>query len=161
MLAVRPTGSSASVGSATECCQLPSHRGATGGTEPPGAGRPGGTHLNRLPAKVRDAALAAVVGRISENPRRLGKALVGELAGLSSTRRGDYRIVYGIDEALAVGGRPSDPASGGHLPAALSAGISANNQAVPALVGHALARQTAASELGRPRDCRLLVAFGS
>ncbi len=55
-------------------------------------------HLNRLPDKVRDAALAAIFGPIAENPQRLGKPLVGELEGLRSTRRGDYRIVYEIYE---------------------------------------------------------------
>lgn len=59
-------------------------------------------HLNRLPTKVRDAALSALHGPIAEDPRRLGKALVGELAGLFSVRRGDYRIIYSIDEAAKL-----------------------------------------------------------
>ncbi|MHB8244633.1 MAG: type II toxin-antitoxin system RelE family toxin [Acidimicrobiales bacterium] len=49
-------------------------------------------HLDRLPAKGRDALLIALQGRISENPRRLGKPPIGELVGLFSARRGDYRI---------------------------------------------------------------------
>lgn len=59
-------------------------------------------HLNRLPPKVRDAALAALHGPISENPHRLGKALVGELAGMHSTRRGDYRVIYSINDPAKV-----------------------------------------------------------
>ncbi|MGD0085165.1 MAG: type II toxin-antitoxin system RelE/ParE family toxin [Acidimicrobiales bacterium] len=59
-------------------------------------------HLNRLPAKVRDAALVALTGPISENPHQLGKALVGELAGLVSARRGDYRIIYAIDDDARI-----------------------------------------------------------
>jgi mRNA interferase RelE/StbE len=59
-------------------------------------------HLNRLPAKIRDAALAALHGTIRENPHRLGKALVGELAGLFSARRGDYRIIYSIDDTAKI-----------------------------------------------------------
>ncbi len=55
-------------------------------------------HLNRLPDKVRNAALAAIFGSIAENPQRLGKPLVGELEGLHSARRGDYRIIYEIFE---------------------------------------------------------------
>jgi mRNA-degrading endonuclease RelE of RelBE toxin-antitoxin system len=55
-------------------------------------------HLNRLPDKVRNAAHAAIFGPIAENPQRLGKTLVGELEGLRSTRRGDYRIIYEIFE---------------------------------------------------------------
>lgn len=59
-------------------------------------------HLNRLPPKVRDAALAALHGPIIENPHRLGKRLVGELAGLYSARRGDYRIIYSIDDHARI-----------------------------------------------------------
>jgi mRNA-degrading endonuclease RelE of RelBE toxin-antitoxin system len=55
-------------------------------------------HLNRLPPKIRDAALAALHGPIRENPYRLGKAVAGELAGLFSVRQGDYRIIYSIDD---------------------------------------------------------------
>ena len=56
-------------------------------------------HLNRLPNKVRHAALETVFGPIAENPQRLGKPLVGELEGLRLARRGDYRIIYEIFEA--------------------------------------------------------------
>lgn len=59
-------------------------------------------HPNRLPAKIRQAALAALHGPIHENPHRLGKALVGELAGLISARRGDYRIIYSIDDTAKI-----------------------------------------------------------
>ena len=55
-------------------------------------------HLNRLPDKVRAAALETIFGSIAENPQRLGKPLVGEFEGLSSARRGDYRIIYEIFE---------------------------------------------------------------
>jgi mRNA interferase RelE/StbE len=59
-------------------------------------------HLNRLPEKVRTAALELVLGALSVEPRRVGKPLVGELAGLWSARRGDYRVVYEIDEDATV-----------------------------------------------------------
>lgn len=55
-------------------------------------------HLHRLSEKVREAALAAILGPIAENPQRLGKPLLGELEGLHSARRGDYRIIYEIVE---------------------------------------------------------------
>lgn len=55
-------------------------------------------HLNRLPDKVRNAALTAIFGPIAENPQRLGKPLIGELEGLHSARRGDYRIIYEVFE---------------------------------------------------------------
>ena len=59
-------------------------------------------HLNQLPAKVRDAALVVLHGPVADNPHRLGKPLVGELAGLFSARRGDYRIIYSIDDTAKV-----------------------------------------------------------
>jgi len=55
-------------------------------------------HLERLPEKVRAAALQSILGPIAANPRRLGKPLLGELEGLWSARRGDYRIVYEVVE---------------------------------------------------------------
>ena len=59
-------------------------------------------HLNQLPAKVRDAALVVLRGPVAENPHRTGKPLVGELAGLFSARRGDYRIIYSIDDTAKI-----------------------------------------------------------
>ena len=59
-------------------------------------------HLDRLPAKVRDAALSLMLGALADNPRRVGKPLVGQFAGMWSARRGDYRIVYEIDEDAHV-----------------------------------------------------------
>jgi mRNA-degrading endonuclease RelE of RelBE toxin-antitoxin system len=55
-------------------------------------------HLDRLPEKVRAAALESIMGPIADNRRRLGKPLLGELEGLRSARRGDYRIIYEIFE---------------------------------------------------------------
>jgi len=68
-------------------------------------------HLNRLPDKIRDAALTAIFDAIVENPRRVGKPLVGELEGLWSARRGDYRIIYEIltDEEVVIIHRVQHP----------------------------------------------------
>lgn len=55
-------------------------------------------HLNKLPEKIREAALAAILGPIAKDPERLGKPLVGELEGLHSAGRGEYRIIYEIIE---------------------------------------------------------------
>lgn len=55
-------------------------------------------HLNRLPEKIRSAVLETIFGSIAQNPRRAGKPLKGELEGLYSARRGDFRVVYEIDE---------------------------------------------------------------
>ena len=59
-------------------------------------------HLNRLPAKVRAAVFEAIFGSIAENPLRAGKPLKGELEGLHSARRGEFRVIYEIDEAAGV-----------------------------------------------------------
>lgn len=59
-------------------------------------------HFNRLPEKVHQAAVEAIFGPISENPHQAGKPLVGDLQGLHSARRGDYRIIYEIFEAESV-----------------------------------------------------------
>ncbi len=61
-------------------------------------------HLNQLPEQVRHAALESIFGPIAENPHRLSKPLVGELGGLWSARRGDYRIIYEIikDEQIVL-----------------------------------------------------------
>ncbi len=53
--------------------------------------------LDRLPTKVAIAVLGFLVGPLIENPRRVGKALLGELAGLHSARVGAYRVIYEID----------------------------------------------------------------
>lgn len=54
--------------------------------------------LERLPEKVATAAVEFIYGSLSRNPQRVGKALRFELAGLHSARRGDYRIIYRIDD---------------------------------------------------------------
>lgn len=56
-------------------------------------------HLRKLPEKVRFAVLETIFGSIAENPRRVGKPLRGELEGLFSARRGDFRVIYEIDQA--------------------------------------------------------------
>jgi mRNA interferase RelE/StbE len=63
--------------------------------------REGLRHLNQLPDKVRDAALQAILGPIAERPRRVGKPLI-ELTGLYAARRGDYRVIYEIDDDRKV-----------------------------------------------------------
>jgi mRNA interferase RelE/StbE len=55
-----------------------------------------------LPDKVRAAALESILGPIADNPRRLGKPLLGELEGLRSARRGDYRIISEIFEDTRI-----------------------------------------------------------
>lgn len=62
----------------------------------------GWRHLDPLPTKVRDAAVSLMLGALADEPHRVGKPLVGDLAGLWSARRGDYRVVYEIDDDVRV-----------------------------------------------------------
>ena len=58
--------------------------------------------LTRLPEKVAAAAVEFIYGPVAENPRRVGKPLRRELEGLYSARRGDFRIVYRISDAVTI-----------------------------------------------------------
>lgn len=52
-----------------------------------------------LPAKVAMAAYAFITGPLLDNPRRVGKPLNAPLDPAWSARRGDYRVLYLIDDA--------------------------------------------------------------
>lgn len=54
--------------------------------------------LRKLPKKAAAAAVEFIYGSLANNPRRLGKQLRYELAGLHSARRGDYRVIYRIND---------------------------------------------------------------
>jgi mRNA-degrading endonuclease RelE of RelBE toxin-antitoxin system len=56
----------------------------------------------QLPESVAVAVWEFLTGPLVENPRRVGHELIADLAGLWSARRGDYRVVYAIDEAERV-----------------------------------------------------------
>jgi mRNA-degrading endonuclease RelE of RelBE toxin-antitoxin system len=58
--------------------------------------------LARLPEKVGTAVVELLYGSLAGNPQRVGKPLVGELAGVWSARRGDYRVLYVVDEEARV-----------------------------------------------------------
>ncbi len=64
----------------------------------PGARR----QLYRLPPRVAVAVVEFVTVTLVTNPLRLTKPLVGELEGLRSARRGDYRILVRVDEDAHV-----------------------------------------------------------
>lgn len=51
-----------------------------------------------LPESVAAAVWEFVSGPLLDNPHRVGRALRSELAGYHSARRGQYRVVYTIDE---------------------------------------------------------------
>ena len=58
--------------------------------------------LQRLPEKVSAAATECIYGPLATHPHRAGKALRLDLEGLHSARRGDYRIIYRIDESVTI-----------------------------------------------------------
>ena len=51
-----------------------------------------------LPESVATAALEFITGVLLENPYRVGKQLRAPLEGRWSARRGQYRVIYAIDE---------------------------------------------------------------
>ena len=67
--------------------------------------------LRRLPEKVATAAVEFIYCPLASNPRRVGRPLRFELKGIHSAHRGDYRVVYRIDDrrrrvqVLAIGHR--------------------------------------------------------
>ena len=58
--------------------------------------------LNRQPEKIATACVEFVYGGLAENPHRVGHLLRFDLEGKHSARRGDFRIVYEIDEDRRV-----------------------------------------------------------
>ena len=56
--------------------------------------------LARLPEKVATAAVEFLYGSLAANPHRVGKPLRLGLGGLHSARRGDYRVIYRIDDDI-------------------------------------------------------------
>jgi mRNA interferase RelE/StbE len=58
--------------------------------------------ISRLPAKVGVAVLDFLVGPLVANPRRVGKALRGNLESLQAALVGAYRVIYEIDAEARV-----------------------------------------------------------
>jgi mRNA interferase RelE/StbE len=54
--------------------------------------------LTRLPEKVATAVVEFLYGSLAASPHRVGKPLKLALEGLHSARRGDYRVIYRIDD---------------------------------------------------------------
>jgi mRNA interferase RelE/StbE len=55
--------------------------------------------LARLPEKVATAVAEFVYGALADNPQRVGHELRFELVGKHSANRGDYRVIYEIDDS--------------------------------------------------------------
>jgi len=51
-----------------------------------------------LPEAVAAACLEFIMGPLAENPRRVGKPLRNELTGTYAARRGQFRVLYDIDD---------------------------------------------------------------
>jgi mRNA interferase RelE/StbE len=54
--------------------------------------------MQRLPPRVVAAVVEFAFGDLAREPRRVGKPLHRELAGVFSARRGPYRELYRIDD---------------------------------------------------------------
>ena len=55
-----------------------------------------------LPEATATAVMEFITGPLLENPRRVGKVLGADRAGTYTARRGDYRVLYEIDEATST-----------------------------------------------------------
>lgn len=53
-----------------------------------------------LPEPVAAAVIEFLTGALITDPHRVGKPLRGDLAGIHSARRGTYRVLYRINDAL-------------------------------------------------------------
>jgi mRNA-degrading endonuclease RelE of RelBE toxin-antitoxin system len=51
---------------------------------------------------VLSAVVEFTFGDLAREPRRAGKPLRDDLAGLFSARRGPYRVLYRIDDAARI-----------------------------------------------------------
>ena len=58
--------------------------------------------LTRLPEKIATAAIEFIYGSLAASPHRAGKPLELGMEGLHSARRGDYRVIYRIDDDLQI-----------------------------------------------------------
>jgi mRNA interferase RelE/StbE len=59
--------------------------------------------LNRLPLAAATALYEHITGPVAGNSYRLGKQLDPPLDQLRSTRRGEYRALYTVDEGTRTG----------------------------------------------------------
>jgi mRNA-degrading endonuclease RelE of RelBE toxin-antitoxin system len=54
--------------------------------------------LRSIPPRVLEPLVAFIFDGLAHDPRRRGKSLQRELDGRWAARRGDYRIMYRLDE---------------------------------------------------------------
>lgn len=60
--------------------------------------RPAFRAITRIPEKVATAAIEFIYWLLADNPHRVGHPLRFELEGRHAASRGDFRIIYRIDE---------------------------------------------------------------
>lgn len=53
-----------------------------------------------LPDPVATAVWEFINGPLAANPRRVGKPLLGHLEGRWTARRGEYRVIYRIEDSI-------------------------------------------------------------
>lgn len=58
--------------------------------------------LERLPPRIAAAVVEFATVTLPSNPERMSKPLRDDLEGLRSARRGDYRILFSLDDADRV-----------------------------------------------------------
>jgi len=58
--------------------------------------------LGKLPLSAATALYEHLTGPVSANPHRLGKPLDAPLEEVLSTRRGDYRALYTVDDRARI-----------------------------------------------------------
>lgn len=54
--------------------------------------------LDRLPLKIAQAVVEFTTATLRANPRRMSKPLQREFGGLHSARRGEYRVLFALDD---------------------------------------------------------------
>jgi mRNA-degrading endonuclease RelE of RelBE toxin-antitoxin system len=54
--------------------------------------------IDKLPPRLIPAVVEFIYGPLARDPRRVGKPLRADLEGQWSARRGDYRVLYMLDE---------------------------------------------------------------
>jgi len=54
--------------------------------------------LDRLPQKIAQAIVEFAVYTLPDNPLRMSKPLLDDFDGLQSARRGDYRVLFYLED---------------------------------------------------------------
>lgn len=58
--------------------------------------------LDKIPLSAATAMFEHLAGPVAANPRRLGKPLDAPFEEVLSTRRGDYRALYTVDDRARI-----------------------------------------------------------